>query len=350
MSACHVKRSALASAMALLSLTVTARDLFPQEKLAVVQSLADEFSKHYVFEDKGEQLRKHFLSDGYKEKLNAITTTEQLAEHLSAELLAQLSDRHARVLYSDAVLPTDTEARSPAEQLLAERPMAEYINFGIENVQRLPGNIGYLQLNAFINVDLAQSALASAMSLLTHTDALIIDLRKNGGGDPATVTALASYFFAEKTHLNDIYWRADNSTESFYTTYPVEGDSYGQQKPVYILTSSRTASAGEGFSYELQQLKRATIIGEATRGAANPGGSVRLTDHFSAFIPTGRVINPISKQNWEGRGVQPDIVIPAAQALVAAQLAALKQLHKQQTNTRRAALIQQRIEELSQTQ
>ncbi len=165
---------------------------------------------------------------------------------------------------------------------------------------------------------------ATTMNFLANTDALIIDLRRNGGGQPEMVALLSSYLFNQRTHLNDIYSRFDNRTQEYWTSETVAGKRYGESKPVYVLTSKRTFSAGEEFTYNLKNLKRATIIGETTGGGAHPVRPHRLTDHFMIGVPFARAINPITKTNWEGVGVTPDIETTAEQALKVAHLAALK--------------------------
>jgi C-terminal processing protease CtpA/Prc len=161
------------------------------------------------------------------------------------------------------------------------------------------------------------------MTFLANTDALIFDLRQNGGGDPEMVALISSYLFGDKpVHLNSLYWRKGDRTEDFYTKPNLVNKKFGD-KDVYVLTSNYTFSGAEEFSYNLKNLKRATIVGETTGGGANPGGMFRLSEHFGAFIPTGRAVSPITKTNWEGTGVEPDVKAPKEQALKIAYLMAL---------------------------
>jgi len=178
--------------------------------------------------------------------------------------------------------------------------------------------------------ELGADTVAAAMNFVNNTDALIIDMRSNGGGNPAMVALVCSYLFgAEPVHLNDLYWREGDSTHQWWTLPYVPGKRYGDKRPVYLLTAKRTFSAAEEFTYNLKNLKRATIIGETTGGGAHPGGVFRINEHFGMFVPTGRAISPITKTNWEGTGVTPDISVPADQALLVARSMALK---KQLTN------------------
>jgi C-terminal processing protease CtpA/Prc len=184
------------------------------------------------------------------------------------------------------------------------------------------------------------------MNFINGTDALIIDMRKNGGGNPAMVALVCSYLFGpEPVHLNDLYWREGNRTDEFWTKKEVAGKRY-LNKDVYVLTSKRTFSGAEEFTYNLKNLKRATIIGETTGGGAHPGGGFRINEHFGVFVPTGRAISPITKTNWEGTGVTPDISVPADQALLVARLMALKKTLSIVPNPDFKAGVQDEIEKL----
>jgi C-terminal processing protease CtpA/Prc len=195
--------------------------------------------------------------------------------------------------------------------------------FGITRVQRLAGNIGYLDIRGFFPTEFAAPAISAAMTLLSGTDALIIDLRSNGGGEPETVAYLLSHFFAEgdARHLNDIYNRLDGTTRSYWTV-PSVGARY--TPPIFVLTSHNTFSGGEEFAYDVKTQKRGTLVGEVTGGGANPGDYIPLARGFIAFIPTGRAINPITRTNWEHVGVTPDVAAPAADAMRLAYSTALK--------------------------
>jgi len=203
----------------------------------------------------------------------------------------------------------------------------------LEKFEHLPGNIAYLELGGFLNAETSGDALAAAMTLVADSDALIVDLRRNGGGDPATVALISSYLFdGEPVHLNDLYYRWSGQTQQYWTHAWVPGKRYGADKPVYVLTSGRTFSAAEEFTNNLKTLRRATIVGATTGGGANPGDVFKLAEHVGVFIPTGRAINPITKTNWEGTGVTPDVAVPQEQALLTAQIMAMRPLVEKLTD------------------
>jgi len=161
------------------------------------------------------------------------------------------------------------------------------------------------------------------------------------------VALISSYLFDNApVHLNDLYFRTDNTTRQWWTLPYVPGKRYGASKPVYVLTSNRTFSGAEEFTYNLKNLKRSTTIGETTGGGANPGGGRRITEHFGVFVPTGRAISPITKTNWEGTGVKPDIEAPAPKALKIAHLAAMKKVLETVTDEERKRAITREIENL----
>jgi C-terminal processing protease CtpA/Prc len=184
------------------------------------------------------------------------------------------------------------------------------------------------------------------MNFINGTEALIIDMRANGGGNPAMVALVCSYLFGpEPVHLNDLYWREGNRTDEFWTKKEVAGKRY-LNKDVYVLTSKRTFSGAEEFTYNLKNLKRATIIGETTGGGAHPGGGFRVNEHFGMFVPTGRAISPITKTNWEGTGVTPDVPVPADQALLVARVMALKKLLTKSVDADLKANVEDEIQKL----
>lgn len=190
-----------------------------------------------------------------------------------------------------------------------------------------------LELRQFARPEAAGELAAAAMNLLANTATLLIDLRRNRGGSPAMVALLASYFFPPKPiHLNTIVWREADWRQEWWTLPDVSGPRY-LGKPVYVLMSAETFSAVEEFAYDLQALRRATIVGEITAGGAHPERRFQLSPHFAVYVPRGRAINPITGTNWEGVGVVPDTVTSAADALPAAYRASLQWLLDRQRDS-----------------
>jgi tetratricopeptide (TPR) repeat protein len=212
---------------------------------------------------------------------------------------------------------------------------------GFREVKRFDGNIGYFDLRSFAPLFDGGAVADHYMALLADSDAIIVDLRKNGGGSPAMVQYLCSYFFDKKVHLNSLYYREGDRTEEFWTLERVEGKKM-PDVPLYVLTSSYTFSGAEEFSYNMQTQKRATLVGETTGGGANPGGSFPLGGQLGVFIPTGKAINPITGTNWEGIGVVPEVKTSADEALdKALELAktAAEDFRKKQRETYKVLLL-----------
>ena len=294
------------------------------ERNAVVTALGKELRENYVFPEVAEKLAKALASKAAKGGYRTANTGAVFAQALTQDLRATGEDAHFRVKFAPDFQPRPGQDTPPtAEQVAEGRLQAASFGFGIERVQRLPGKVGYLKIDGFGLLEFVAPAYSAALSLLTGTQALIVDLRQNRGGEPDSVVYLLSHFFAEgdKRHLNDIYQRRTNTTCQYWTDASV-GPRYSQ--PIYLLISPQTYSGAEECAYDLQAQKRATLVGETTGGAANPGEYVPLSKGFIAFIPTGRPINPVTRKNWERVGVKPDIAVPANNALKAAYTAILQ--------------------------
>jgi len=183
------------------------------------------------------------------------------------------------------------------------------------NVQWKADNIGYLDLRAFPAVDVASEKAIAVMKFLSNMDAIIIDLRSEVmGGTPEMVALICSYFFEKPTLLDKTHFRKSNSTLENWTLEKVDGRRMADV-PLYILTGKEVFSAGEAFTYSLQALKRALVIGEVTKGGAHLTRPAKLNDRFVFYLPFGRTFNPITGTNWEGVGVKPDIAVDADKAL-----------------------------------
>ncbi len=320
-------------------------------KSQVIDNLLKELNESYVFAESAKKMEANIRERAKNKEYDTVTSSKEFAAKLTADLQSVSKDLHLRVRYSHQPIPVRKDRDEPTAEEKAQFDRSnKRINFGFEKVERLQGNIGYIDLRGFNDPQAGAETVASAMGFLANTDALIFDLRQNGGGDPEMVALISSYLFGDKpVHLNDLYWRAGNKTDEFWTKPALAAKKF-TNKDVYILTSKRTFSAAEEFSYNLKNLKRATIVGETTGGGAHPGGTVRLSEHFGAFVPVGRAINPISKTNWEGTGVEPDISAPKEQALKIAYIMALTRsidsIKDEQTKAAVKQLIEQTQKEL----
>ena len=313
----------------------------------VIDTILKRLNESYVFPDIAKKMETSIRERVAKKEYDQITSAKQFATTLTNDLQAVSHDKHLRVRYSHEAIPERAQRQEPTAEEREQRKLdLTWMNHGFSKVERLRGNIGYLEFLNFMDEELGADTVAAAMNFVNGTDALIIDMRNNGGGNPAMVALVCSYLFGpEPVHLNDLYWREGNRTDEFWTRKEVSGKRY-LNKDVYVLTSKRTFSGAEEFTYNLKNLKRATIIGETTGGGAHPGGGFRISEHFGMFIPTGRAISPITKTNWEGTGVTPDISVPADQALLVARIMALKKSTPTITNPDRKAAMTEEIQNL----
>ncbi len=302
----------------------------------IVESVSKKLNEAYVFPEVAKKMEaslRQKLKAGAYDKL---ARSDELAEALTRDLQAVSKDKHLSIHFMSPPPPGREPNAPPTPEAREEfrREMAS-MNFGFEKLERLTGNVGYLDLRGFMGAEIAGETAISAMSFLANSDAIIIDLRQNGGGHPSMIQLITSYFFEEPTHLNSFYIREGNTTQQFWTSAHVVGKRM-TDVPIYVLTSQRTFSAAEEFTYNLKNLKRATIVGETTGGGAHPVKGHYLADvHLLARIPFGRAVNPITGTNWEGTGVAPDIQVPAAKALETAHLDALKKLQATAKDDRR---------------
>ncbi|MEO6154352.1 MAG: S41 family peptidase, partial [Thermomonas sp.] len=319
-----------------LALTLSAVPAFAQQgpkpvpadaatRKAVIDELSSQLNTYYVFPDVAAQLATSLAgkeaSGGYADAKDSKT----FADALTNDLRTLGNDSHFFVGYDPGFRAPPPNAMPDTATLEAMHQEISNHGFGIDSVKRLPGNVGYLELRGFGPTAMVGAAISGAMTVLSGTDALILDLRRNGGGEPETVAYLMSHFFApgDERHLNDLYFRNGDKTRQYWTSASV---SPHYTRPVYVLTSGRTFSGGEECAYDFQTQKRAKIVGETTGGGANPGDGYAIAKGYAAFIPNGRAINPITKTNWEHVGVKPDISVPAADAQKVAHAAILREL------------------------
>jgi len=286
--------------------------LTDESKEKIVNKISQLLKENYVFKDVG-QACANFLSEQIEnDAYEDISHPRAFARELTSDLGNIHQDQHIRI-----------QSIAPADQRLKPNQRLDFFlrtrdrikdNMGIKKINILSSNVGYIDIRYFEPFELAREKVLHMLHLIQDTDAIIIDLRNNLGGNPTMVQFLCSYFFDQPVHLNSIYWRRGDYTEEFWTM-----DSIGIEKrpevPVFVLTGSRTFSGGEEFAYNIKTQKRGTVVGETTAGGANPGYTFRINENFNIFIPTGRSINPVTETNWEGKGVEPDIKIKSSDAL-----------------------------------
>lgn len=294
---------------------------------AVLDGAIERITANYVFEDKASAIAGALRGKATSREFTAITDPKAFADATNAVIKAVANDAHLRLLWSPEPLPplARPERPDPAE-LERQVAMIARNNFDIPKAEVLGGNIGFLKMNLFAPAQFAGPTFTAAMAFLQHTDAMIFDLRDNGGGDPGMVALAVSYLVPPGTQINGFRRRGQTELDQIWTLPFVPGGPWSTDKPVYVLTSKETASGAEEFAYDLQQLKRATIIGEATWGGANPGEFFPIDQHFAIFVPTGAAVNPISKTSWEGKGVQPDVRVDPTLALETARRMAIEKL------------------------
>jgi len=293
----------------------------------IIDSVAQALNEVYVFPEVAKQMEKHVRKQ-YKDKAyKELTTMRAFTEKLTEDLRSVSNDRHlgVRMVPEELLTSSHTDTITDAERERIFKAQA-YNNFAFKKIEIMPGNVGYLKLNGFNDATWAGATAIAAMNFMAHCDAIIIDLRDNGGGSPSMIQLISSYFFNEPQHLNSFYIRKEDTTQQFWTQAFVQGPRMANVD-IYILTSSYTFSAAEEFTYNLKSMERATIVGETTGGGAHPVER-RIFPNLKVgmSLPFGRAINPVTGTNWEGTGIEPHIKTAREEALDVAYLEALKKL------------------------
>jgi len=319
----------LISTISCFNLNTNAQNLSERNK--EINEIADKINEYYIFEDVASQLSKKLKSEIELKTFDNLTDSA-FAKSLSSYLAKNGNDLHFNVLYR----PGQNDEKKPVDekQILKEYDaINKQWNYGFEKVSRLDGNIGYIEYTGFPEGNKsAQQTLDAAMNFVSNTNALIIDLRNNQGGDGKMVELFLSYFFDKKTKLNQVYTRYNNKTAYSYTRKSVNGKKY-LGKPVYILVNNRTISAAEALAYNLQKQGIAKVIGDKTYGAANPVKAFFIGTKYHLFIPVSIEKNAITNTNWEHKGIDADVRISSEKAFVTAQIIALENLKKSNTKT-----------------
>lgn len=305
------------------------------ERNAVIETLVAKLDSFYVFGD----VAKKMIARLRKHDYDTITSRQSFAAMLTAELRAISKDGHLGVDYSVTPI-TDEAPGAPSEAAVNDfRRTWARSNFNFKKVEITEGNIGLLQLDSFFPAEWIKDLAQGAIAFLANSDAVIIDLRANHGFAPDGVLLMESYFLNEAVHLTDSYDRNAGTMQQVWTMPVVPGSRLGNVD-LYILVSANTFSAPEDFTYNLQAMGRATVIGEVTGGGAHGTRPYKIGTYFTASIPFSYEVNTVTHTDWEGRGIQPNVKVPAGQALLTAQIMAIRALIK------RIASDKERVERL----
>jgi retinol-binding protein 3 len=338
----YKKQKMRATIFVVLTAFITASHLHAQAttldqatRQAVIERVLKEIAAGYIYSEKApdiaREIDKHERGGDYD-----TASGEDFARRLTKDLQSVAHDLHFEIDYSADVLPQEPTTSAPPTR--KERfDAGKDDNYGFRKIEVMEGNVGYIAFDTFHRAEVMGETLAAAMDFVSNTDALILDLRNNEGGRADAVALLVSYFVeGNPQELVGIYWKPLSKTVESFTSPAIQGKKYLDRR-VYILTSKDTVSAAEAFCYNMKNLKLATLVGEVTAGAANPGSMKRIDDHFSMFLPTGRAVDPVTGKNWEGTGIPPDVLVSASDSLRKAQILALKAIeeksdaHKRQT-------------------
>ena len=288
----------------------------------IIEAAATRIGSAYIFPERAAEavaaIRRRAAAGGYDGLADA-----EFCTAVTADLQETCADKHLRLLWRDEPQEVGGEEDEGGDdRQFAALEQAE--NQGIRRVERLEGNIGYLDVRLVARAGSAGRAIGAAMELVAHTKALILDLRGNRGGSPDGAALWCSYFFADgEVHLNDIYDGATGETRQIWSSAHLPAPRYAD-RPLYVLTGGATFSGAEDIAYSLQAQGRATLVGETTRGGAHPTSYFPLTPHVTVTVPVARSVNPVTGTNWEGVGVRPDIAVPADDALRTAHQDALR--------------------------
>lgn len=318
----HSFRLSLIILVSLIAETCHSQDIVAQRK-GIIDTLIKLVDAKYVYPDVAKKMTTYIRKRQQQKAYDTISSGESLARVITDDLRSISKDGHLSLDYSSKVIPVPVEQGAPSQKEIEDfRKQGESDNFAFKKLEILEGNIGYLRLNTFWPSDWIKEVAAGAMAFLKNADAVIIDLADNHGFADGGIV-IQSYFFNEPTHMSDYINRDDGSTRQSWTMPVVPGAKLAD-KNLFIIVSKETFSAGEDFAYNMQAQKRAIVIGEATGGGAHGTRGYRLGDHFSVGIPHVYSVNPITKSDWEGKGVQPDIVSPKTDALRRAHIAAIQ--------------------------
>ena len=303
-----------------------------QEKQSIIDKAIVLLKENYVFPNRvaniEKQIKERLTTGGY----DSLANVETFLASLNADLEHYGNDHHLDISYGpkrvkQIIADTKNEQEGKEQKITDEwLQQMRYENFRLRKLERLDGNIGYFNFLNFTPLAVSKQSISSAMNFLLYSNAIIIDLRENGGGSAETMNFLLSYFLEDSIQISELRYRKNNNVIKSYTMNDSSINKIPRNIPIYVLVSNRTSSAAEGFAYTLQQYKRAVIIGEQTKGEGNPGKLFVINDDLYIMIPTAEAINPVSKKSIDGIGVIPDIIINKNKALTKSLLEAYSSL------------------------
>ena len=296
--------------------------LSTQERRAVATTVAKTIDSLYVIDSLRSRMRAAIERALRRGAYDTIAAPSVFADVVTRQLRAISRDEHVRLIfdpYDPRLRPQETDSLDAAERY--DRAVFDITidNFGVRSVEVLPGGIGYIDLRNFNHPRWASGAFEAAMNFVSASKALIVDLRHNGGGHGDMLTLVSSYFFEEPTKTGEMTSREKGEVLQSWTYAQVPGKHYGEARRVFLLVGDSTFSAAEGLASIMKAFKKATIIGSRTRGGARMGDFYPVGDRFVLFVPTAAP----ERDDLEGRGVQPDVVVPQGEALRRAYLEAL---------------------------
>lgn len=314
-----MKNSKIPGILILLVILLQQTTLAQINTKQLIKNICDSLNRHYIFPEQAARITAFLQTMENKKEYRLLQDDPlKLSAQIMTDIKAVHHDPHLRLRFEPGfTLQNSTIADSG--RVGRVKAYWKENNYAFKKAEILPGNIGYLLFNQFIDdTEAARPTISASMRFLSNTHALILDLRENMGGNTQMVSLIESYFFHEKTHLNDLINRSYGDTIIMYAD-PLKVDSQYMPMPLYILTSQKTFSGAEDFCYAMQVSKRAIIVGEKTGGGAHPQMPFAVGQGFVLSIPFARSLNPVTKTDWEGTGVIPDTKTKAADALTKAQ-------------------------------
>ncbi len=307
----------------------------PAETRAVVLALAEVLRERFAFRERGVTAAREIEALEQRGAFREARTAAELLALIEQQITPIVDDRHFRTRYFGPEAVAGFSGAPPsADDIVAFNEEVRLRGGELPEVRWLPGNVGYLRIQLFLDAAASAEQLALAMGMLAHTGALIVDVRGSPGGEPAGVANVIGHFVSTRTPTVRVQGSDEAAPDRTFYAEP-RTPAY-TDKPLYVLVDGDTGSGAEEFAYDLQAMKRATLVGETTAGAATPGGYRPLAHGFVAFIPMQIVANTITGTNWEGVGVVPDVAVPATEALTHAHRLALQTILKDAQGLRRA--------------